>query len=94
MAHLAVRHKVQDYAKWKAGFDAFAPARKAGGEISYQIYHVDGDRNELIVLMEWDTIANAKTMMASDATKVAMEGAGVASEPVVFFLNAGDSGRP
>ena len=94
MATLVVRHKVQDYARWKAGFDQFAPDRRAGGEISYQVYHVDGDRNDLVVVMEWDSIANAKAMVTSDATRNAMEGAGVISEPVISYLNAGDSGRP
>lgn len=94
MAHLAVRHHVRDYAAWKRVFDEFAPTRRAGGEIDYQIYHVDDDRNNIIVLMEWDSIANAKAFTASDALREAMGNAGVDSEPVIFYLNAGDSGKP
>lgn len=94
MAHLAVRHNVSDYAAWKRVFDEFAPQRRAGGEISYQIYHVDEDRNHIIVLMEWDSIANAKTFASSNALREAMGRAGVQGEPVIFFMNAGDSGNP
>ena len=94
MAHLAVRHRVRDYAAWKRVFDEFAPQRRAGGEIDYQIYHVDDDRNHIIVLLEWDSIANAKAFAASDALREAMDRAGVEGEPVIFFLNAGDSGKP
>ncbi len=94
MAHLSVRHHVRDYAAWKRVFDEFAPQRRAGGEIDYQIYHVDDDRNHIIVLLEWDSIANAKTFAASDAFREAMGRAGVEAEPVIFFLNAGDSGKP
>jgi heme-degrading monooxygenase HmoA len=94
MAHLAVRHKVSDYAAWKGAFDDFAPQQRAGGEIDYQIYHVDDDRNHIIVFLEWDSIDNAKTFAASDALREAMGRGGVEGEPVIFFLNAGDSGKP
>ncbi len=94
MAHLAVRHKVRDYAAWKVVFDEFAPTRRDGGEITYQIYHVDDDRNHIIVLMEWDSIDKAKAFAGSDALRGAMEKAGVEGEPVIFFMNAGDSGKP
>ena len=94
MAHLAIRHTVQDFNTWKPVFDRFAPERRAAGEISYQIYHVDDDRNHIILLFEWDTIANAKAFVASDTVRNAMQEAGVTGEPIIFFLNAGDSGRP
>ena len=94
MAHLAIRHKVQDYTAWKGVFDRFAPERRAGGEISYQIYHLDDDHNEIAVLMEWDTIDKAKAFVASDTVRNAMQEAGVVGGPTVIFLNAGDSGHP
>ena len=94
MAHLAIRHSVSDYDAWKRIFDEFAPQRRAGGEISYQIYHVDGDRNHIIVLMEWDTMDKCRTFFASDELRETMGKAGVQGEPTIFFLNAGDSGKP
>lgn len=94
MPHLAVRHKVQDFTAWKAVFDRFAPERRRGGELSYQIYHVDDDHNHIILLFEWDTMDNAKALVASDLLRNAMQEAGVVGEPTIFFLNAGDSGRP
>lgn len=96
MPHLAVRHQVQGYNRWKPVFDRFAPQRQTAGEIPYQIYHTDEDPNHIILLFEWDTMANAKAFVASDSEDLrsAMEEAGVVGEPVFFFLNAGDSGRP
>ncbi len=94
MPHLGVRHQVQDYNAWKTVFDEFAPQRRAAGEISYQIYHVDGDRNHLVLLFEYDSVENVKTFIASDALREAMGRAGVEGEPVFFFVNAGDSGKP
>ena len=39
MAHLFIKHKVDDYAAWKKIFDDFVETRRAGGEKSYQILH-------------------------------------------------------
>ena len=94
MAHLAVRVQAQDYSTWKAAFDRFAPERRAAGEINYQIYHVDDDRNHIIMLQEWTTVAAAKAFVASDTVRTAMEESGLIGEPIFFFLDAGDSGRP
>ena len=94
MPHLGVRHQVQDYNAWKVMFDEFAPQRRAAGEISYQIYHIDGDRNHLVLFFEWDSIDNAKAFAGSDMLKETMGKAGVQGEPAIFFLNAGDSGKP
>ncbi|MEE9248288.1 MAG: antibiotic biosynthesis monooxygenase [Dehalococcoidia bacterium] len=94
MPHLGIRHRVQDYDAWKSVFDEFAPQRRARGEISYQIYHVDGDRNHIVLFFEWDSIDNAKAFIASDTLREAMGRAGVQSEPAIFYLNAGDAGRP
>ena len=94
MPHLAVRHQVQDYAAWKTVFDELAPQRRAAGEISYQIYHADGDRNHVILMFEWDSTDNAKAFVGSDTLREAMGKAGVQGEPAIFFLNAGDAGKP
>ncbi len=94
MAHLAVRHKVRDYAAWKQVFDEFAPQRRAGGEVSYQIYHIEDDRNDIALVFEWDSMANLKSFTTSDELKGAMADAGVEGEPVIILMNAGDSGKP
>ena len=94
MAHLAIRHTVRDFNAWKAVFDRFAPERRAAGESSYAIYHVDGDHNHIIMLQEWSSVDAAKAFVGSDALRNAMQDAGVVGEPVFFYLNAGDSGRP
>ena len=44
--------------------------------------------------MEWDDFDNAKAFLAGDELREAMGKAGVESEPVITFLNAGNSGKP
>ena len=94
MAHVAVRHKVRDYAAWRQVFDEFAPQRRAAGEVSYAISHLEDDRNDIVVVVEYDSMENAKAFFVSDSLREAMGRAGVEGEPTIWFLNAGDSGKP
>ena len=94
MAHLAIRFNCRDYAAWKQVFDEVAPQRRAAGEIEYHIYHVDGDLNNIMLVDEWDSLDNIKAWVASDFLREAMERAGVEGPPTIYFLTAGDSGKP
>ncbi len=93
MAHLFIKHKVQDYPVWKKVFDGFDAARRAGGERSYQILHPDDDKNSLLSLFEWDNLNNARKFVGSRELKDAMSDAGVIEQPEIYFLEEYDSGR-
>ena len=93
MAHLGIRFNCSDYAAWKQVFDDFAPQRRAAGEIDYQIYHVEGERNHIVMIQEWNSLDNLRAFLASDTLREAMEKSG-AGEPTIFLMNAGDSGKP
>jgi len=56
------RAKAEDYVKWKSAFGApeGKTARKAAGAKSWQIFRNADDPNEIIVLIEWDNIDNAR----------------------------------
>src|SRR5947208_13096022 len=59
MATVFIRHRIKNYAKWKKAFEGFLPQRKAGGELSYVIGNVPGKMNNLCLLFQWDSAANA-----------------------------------
>jgi quinol monooxygenase YgiN len=92
MQYVLVRHKVNDYSKWKTAFDDFVDIRRDGGEKSYQIFHPDGDPNNLILLFKWDSLENARKFMQSDKLKEAMQKAGVAEQPDIHFLEEVEKG--
>ena len=48
MIYIYVRHSVEDYAKWREGYDNHAAARQAGGatDEAYVMRNVD-DPNEI-----------------------------------------------
>ena len=93
MANLFIRHQVKDYTTWKTTFDGFIETRRAGGEKSYQIFHPDDDPNNLLLLFEWDNLANARTFMANPELKAAMSEAGVVDAPRTYFLERYDHGK-
>lgn len=52
MAHLLVRHKVQDYAAWKLVFDEHNATRKSSGSKGGHLFRNANDPNELVILFE------------------------------------------
>lgn len=89
MIYIHVQHAVEDYGRWKLGFDANAPLRKAGGstEEVYIMRNVD-DPNEVTVILGWSDIEKARAFTQSSELREAMAKAGVTSQPTVRFLEA------
>jgi quinol monooxygenase YgiN len=87
MPYVLIRHKVEDYAKWKSVFDEHGPARKASGCKGGQLLRSADNPNELVILLEWNEIANARQFVQSDDLRQAMQRAGVTGQPDVFFLD-------
>jgi len=92
MSHIFVRHRVEDYPKWKEVFDNFVDTRKSFGEKSFQVLQHNEDANNLYVLFQWDSMENAHKFFESSDLKNAMEQAGVAKAPEIHFLNETDKG--
>ncbi len=87
MAHLLIRHKVESYAKWRPVFNEQAADRQAAGqEGEPQVFRSGDDPWEVLILMEWDELERARQFAASDATREAMQAAGVSDEPTFYFL--------
>ena len=86
MTTILVRHNVRDYAKWKAAYDSFDALHKANGALSSQILRGSDDGNQVVVLTEFADVHKAKQFAHSDALKKAMETAGVADHPDIYFL--------
>ena len=87
MPYLLVRHKVEDYERWKPAFDHdHGATRKRSGSKGGWILRNAFDPNELVILLEWDSSENARLFVNADETREAMQRAGVTDEPDVYFL--------
>ncbi len=87
MATMLVQHQVSDFAKWKEVYDSVYDLRKSNGELSDDIYRDADDPNSLTIVFKWDSLERAKRYSQSPELKEAMQKAGVAGPPKIFFLN-------
>lgn len=87
MPTVSVRHKVSDYGKWKAVYDELKPMVKSSGGKSQRLFKNSGDAKELVILTEFDDMNKAKQFAQSNDLKQAMQRAGVAEVPTIFFLD-------
>ena len=86
MSYMLVRHKIQDYAKWKPVFDEHGATRKTSGSKGGHLFRNADNPNELIILFEWDDLKKARQLVQSEDLRKAMERAGVSDKPDIFFL--------
>jgi hypothetical protein len=87
MAHMLIRHKVQDFGKWKPVYEAHRPARLAAGLKDLQLWHNSDNSKEIFLLFEVSDMAKAKAFGASADLKDKMKAAGVVGSPEVIFLS-------
>lgn len=87
MTYILVRHKVKDFRKWKAIFDEHALTRKSNGSKGGLLMRNANDKNEVVILLEWDSLPCARKFAESKDLKKVMMKAGVVGKPDVCFLN-------
>ena len=86
MPYMLVRHKVEDYEKWKPVFDAHqATRRESGGKGGFLFRNAD-DPNETLILLEWPDLEDARRFGRSEDLRETMRRAGVAEQPDIYFL--------
>jgi heme-degrading monooxygenase HmoA len=86
MAHFLVHHKIEDYKTWKTVFDGHSSLRSKAGSLGGKVFRSTNNPNELFVLLEWDSLANAQKFAQSDSIKEAMKNAGVVVMPEIYFV--------
>ncbi len=87
MPYVLIRHKVTDYNKWKPVFDEHAATRRASGSQGGHLFRSADDPNELVILFEWNDLEAARQFVQTEDLREAMEKAGVADQPDMFFLD-------
>jgi len=85
MVRLFVRHKVQDYAVWRKGYDAFEPTRMKLGAQGHAVYRDVDDGNDVTAWHDFTNLEAAKAFANSAELKSAMKGAGVIGAPTVWI---------
>lgn len=79
-------HKVKDFDKWKAGFDAHQEHRKGAGLMGHHLSRGVEDPNTVMAYFPMATTEKFTEMLKSDDMKKAMAEAGVEGEPEVHMM--------
>lgn len=86
MVHVLVRHKVEDFHRWKEVFDSVIEFRKSKGEGSARIFQDENNTDMMTGIFGWDSLENAKAFFADAELHKKMKEAGVVGKPEVYFL--------
>lgn len=92
MAWIHVRHSVADYAKWKAVYDETEDYKLNLGWKRYLLFAVEGNRNDVMVMEEFDTREHAKEFIDSAYLREAMARAGVSGAPEILVVEELEEG--
>ncbi len=87
MVYVLFRHRVKDYKKWKSVFDGARAIRRAGGQGAGQVFHIENDPNNLMLIFEWSSLDAAHKFAQSQELRQAMQEAGVLEQPEMYFLS-------
>ena len=86
MNYVMIRHKVKDFKKWKAAYDAHGRARQGAGLKERCLLRNAKSRNDVSILFEANEPARAKAFCGSADLRAAMKKAGVTSKPELAIL--------
>jgi len=92
VTHLHVAFKVEDYDRWKKGYDASIEQRKASGEISFQVYRNVDDPNTVTVLSVQQSAEQVQAFMDSPDLRARMTAAGITQMGQILILEQMDTG--
>jgi hypothetical protein len=63
MPSLHIEHPITDLPTWLAAFEALADARRAAGVLAEQVRHPAADEAQIVVDLEFATIAEARNFL-------------------------------
>ena len=86
MVHVFIRHKVNDFGRWKEVFDSSFDLRRQNGELSARMFLSRVDPGRLELLCEWDTLDHARNFFDQPTLKAAMQQAGVVGAPEIEYM--------
>jgi hypothetical protein len=83
--NLTILHKVTDYTAWRKGYDAHEQDRRSAGITNGRVFRRAEDPNDVVVLQDVADVAKARTFVASEDLKSAMQKSGVIGSPSIRF---------
>lgn len=82
-----VRHQVKDFQAWHTVYQDLPPMQKALGVTAQAVYRSADDPNDVTVTHEFASLEAARAYVGSPELRAAMDRAGVAGPPTIWFAN-------
>jgi heme-degrading monooxygenase HmoA len=86
MAHVLIRHKVANFARWKRAYDAHSAARRKAGFREKTLLRSVRNPREVFILLQAGDLKKAKSFVKSRDLHKAMKNAGVVGKPEFTIL--------
>jgi heme-degrading monooxygenase HmoA len=86
MPYALFRVEVEDYERWKPGFDEHSSSRRESGSKGGRLFCNADDPHEVVILLEWDDLENARQFAQSEDLREIMQRYGVVGQPDIYFL--------
>ena len=83
MATVIIRHKVEDYARWKRGYDDADWLRKQHGITYASVHREEKDPNDILAVHQFKDMKGAKDF--AGAVRPLMENIGVIGKSEIWF---------
>ena len=80
---LVVRHKVNDYAGWRAVYESLEPLRAKHGCTAARVLQLSADSNDVLITHDFGTSEQAVSFAGDPELQVGMQRAGVAGPPLI-----------
>jgi hypothetical protein len=80
---MIIRHKVEDFAKWKRGYDNADWLRKQHGITYASVHHEESDPKDIIAVHQFKDMKGAKDF--ANAVPAIMKEIGVIGQPQIWF---------
>lgn len=85
MSYVLVRHRVEDYGKWRSVFNRNRPPRREYGIVRGQVFRGD-NAGDLLLLFEVEDVEKAQRYFNSRELWNESQAAGVIGKPEIHFL--------
>ena len=92
VVHLHVGFKVENYERWKEGYDASLELRKASGEVSFEVLRNVDDPNTVTVLSVQQSAEQVQAFLDTPDLKERMERAGITKMGQMLIMERMESG--
>lgn len=91
MATVIIHNRVSDYDRWFGVFSEMESYRRGYGATHHHVFRSASDPNEIVIVVEYSSVADAQAAVQDPQLRAAMERAGIVGPPQIWVTEEADS---